>query len=206
MKVSLAKKSSTERKQPMKKNDIPLTSITLSDLELNQEGKLTITFDIPAQQQSAHYEITKTGTRTLDVYDHQELLDLSKKMYSAAKRIVLAQADPDLESVDCDRCKEATCCRDYNVLLSDEDIESLRLSTPRDVFLEKYADPGVDWAGEYEHQLKCDEDKVGEKCIFLKRDDLDRMRCSIYNNRPQICRDFDMAVCDDFDSIEEEDE
>jgi Fe-S-cluster containining protein len=202
----LCERSSIGRKQPMKKNDVPLTSVTLSDLELNQEGKLTITFDIPTRQQSTHYEITKSGSRILDVYDHKELLDLSKKLFKAAKKIMLAQADPDLESVDCNKCKEATCCRDYNVLLSDEDIERLREKTPRHVFLKEYTDPGIDWAGEYESQLKCDEDEVGEKCIFLKRDHLGQMRCSIYESRPQICRDFDMSVCSDFDSVEEENE
>ena len=74
----------------------------------------------------------------------------------------------------------------------------------RAAFIRKYTVPAVDWSGDYRYQLRSDEDERGEKCVFLRPDGKGRMRCSVYRRRPQICRDFDMAVCTDFTPIDDD--
>jgi len=179
-----------------------LNGLSISDLELDQEGKLTVTFDLPVSQKSTHYAVSKQGTRVLDVYDHEDLERLAKQLFARVKKHVMEEPDEDMDSVNCDQCKEATCCREYNVLVTNEDIDQLRGELSRVDFAKKYTDPAVDWTGEFKFQLKSNQDKVGDKCVFLKRDRTGRMRCSVYEQRPQICRDFDMAVCDELDSLD----
>jgi Fe-S-cluster containining protein len=175
-----------------------LNGVSVDTIELDQEGNLTVTFDLPVTQQSTHYEMSLSGSRTFDVYEHPELAGLVKQLFGAVRKRLLAEPDPDMASVDCDRCKEASCCRQYNVLLTEADIDRLRGRTPRDVFLRRYTVKAVDWSGDHRYQLACDRDEIGEKCVFLTRDRHGRMRCSVYPRRPQICRNFDMAVCSDF--------
>ncbi len=189
----------------MKRNDRrppELNGVSVDSIELDQEGNLTVTFDLPVKQRSTHYELSLSGSRVFDVYECPELERLARELFSAIRKRLEARPDPDMARVSCDRCKESSCCREYNVLLSDEDIDRLRGKTPRATFLRKYAVPGVDWSGDFKYQLKCDKDERGEKCVFLKRDRQGRMRCSVYARRPQICRNFDMAVCTDFTPLD----
>jgi Fe-S-cluster containining protein len=186
----------------MTKKDV-LNGVSISEIELDQDGDLSVTFDLPIEQTSKHYTINCQGTRTFDVYEHEELKKIAKDLFVAVRKLLLEETDPELAAVDCEKCKEASCCRKHNVLVTEEDIERMRQDAPLKEFVEKYTDEAVDWTGDYVRQLSCDEDEVGEKCVFLSRDKSERMRCSIYDRRPQICRDFDMAVCDEFESMEE---
>ena len=81
----------------------------------------------------------------------------------------------------------------------------MRCSThERQDLVEKFTVKAVDWCGDFERQLACDDDDEGEeKCVFLKEDDEGRWRCSVYEHRPQICRDADMKSCNDFVPIED---
>ena len=182
-----------------------LNGISIASVELDQEGNLEVTFDLPVKQETTHYETSLKASRTLDVYAYPEIQDLVKQLFQAVRKRILAEPDETMATVDCDHCRESTCCREYNVLLTDEDIDRLRGDEPRAAFIEKNATAAVDWSGDYKYQLRCDEDEDEEKCIFLNRDDQGRMRCGVYARRPQICRSFDMAVCEDFTSMDEED-
>jgi Fe-S-cluster containining protein len=175
-----------------------LNGLSVASLHLDQDGDLTVTFDLPFVQKSRHYTEARTATRVLDVYKDPALGRLILKLFEALRQRTLARPDEDAGKVDCAKCKEAPCCRAYNVLITDEDIDRLRGAMPRRRFIAKYAVKGVDWSGDYRYQLACNRDARGEKCVFLTRDGKERMRCSVYAARPQICRDFDMRVCGDF--------
>jgi len=190
------KKKKTGRKLPL------LNGVSISSLEIDQEGDLIVTFDLPIKQESAHYELSLSASRVFDVYECPELARLARDLFVAVRKRLLREPDPDMAEVDCDRCKDASCCRKYNVLLSDLDIDRLRGRMSRAAFIRKYTVPAVDWSGDYRYQLRSDEDEYGEKCIFLLPDRKGRMRCRVYRRRPQICRDFDMAVCTDFTPID----
>jgi Fe-S-cluster containining protein len=179
-----------------------LNGVSVDSIELDQEGNLTVTFDLPVKQESTHYELSLSGSRTFDVYECPELERLAQELFKAVRKRLHEEPDADMATAHCDRCKESSCCREYNVLLSEEDVERLRGTTPRAAFLRKFAVKGVDWSGDFAYQLTCDRDETGEKCVFLKRDGLGRMRCSVYARRPQICRNFDMAVCADFTPLD----
>ncbi len=183
-----------------------LNGITIQEMELDQEGNLTVTFDRPVEQESTCYELSLTGQRVLDVYEYPDLEKAAKELFQAARKHMFARPDETMDKVDCDRCKEAPCCREYNAILRDSDIERLRGDMPRAEFIRKYTVPAVDWSGDFHYQMKCDTDEEGEKCVFLRRNKNGIMRCSVYGKRPQICRDFDMAVCDDFQDPDEADD
>jgi Fe-S-cluster containining protein len=180
-----------------------LNGVSVDSIAIDQDGNLTVTFDLPVTQESTHYELSLTGKRVFDVYEHPDLAALARRLFAAVRARLATTPDPDMAAVDCGRCKGAACCRQYNVLLSEEDIERLRGPLGRDAFLEKYADAGVDWSGDYRYQLKAVKDEEGERCVFLVpagKEGL--MRCSVYDRRPAVCRDFDMAVCPNFKPLD----
>jgi Fe-S-cluster containining protein len=73
-------------------------------------------------------------------------------------------------SIDCDQC-EACCCRLEVILLGDTGVPY------------RYLDEN-----EYGHEVMARLDDG--KCVALDRN---TMRCTIYEQRPQVCRDFEMG-------------
>ncbi|MEM7234472.1 MAG: YkgJ family cysteine cluster protein [Planctomycetota bacterium] len=198
----------TSKKQSEKEG--ALNGLSVNTLTLSQDGELEIEFDLPSQQTTDHYYTRTTGTRTLDVYDDPELEAACRNLFSVLKR-KMEVPDAEKAAVDCESCATSSCCRKYNVLLRDSDIDRLseHLEIARDDVIARYTDKAVDWAGDFERQLRADEDPDSiiededEKCVFLLPNDQGIWRCSIYEARPQICRDFDMKSCSDFVSIED---
>lgn len=177
-----------------------LNGLSVHHLQLNQDGELEVQFDLPHPQTTACYHTQVRGIRTLNVYEDTELLDACKRLFDIVRRRVQVP-DPERLKVSCDRCSTSACCRKYNVLVTGEDIERLAtaLGMETGAFRARFTAPGVDWSGDYLAQLSCDHDEEGEeKCVFLKRGPGGQFRCSVYQDRPQICRDFDMNSCDDF--------
>ena len=83
------------------------------------------------------------------------------------------EQNPDIDpSVSCTNCK-AVCCRLEVIIISDTGVPEEFIQKP-----EK-------WGGM--ETMKKGEDGW---CIALDRK---KMCCSIYDKRPQICRDFDMG-------------
>jgi Fe-S-cluster containining protein len=78
--------------------------------------------------------------------------------------------------IDCTRC--ANCCKTMRPGVSDEDVEriSARLGLSGEAFREAYL--AVNELGEYEMKTV--------PCPFLGADD----RCTIYEVRPEACREF----------------
>ncbi len=179
----------------------PLNGLSIDQITINQDGELKVAFDLPVVQTTARYERQLQGVRTFDVYKDPELARLCRDIFRAIRDRV-DRPDPEREKVACARCKDADCCRKYNVLMRDSDIVLLRegLGLGAEEFRRKYLRPAVDWCEDYAWQLACDEDSQGDKCVFLLPDGDGRMRCSVYVWRPRICRDFDERACDDFEA------
>ena len=183
-----------------------LNGLSINTLQLNQDGDLEVVFDLPSPQTTHQYYTQVRGTRTLHVYDDEELLAECKRLFDLVRDRVL-KPDPERQKVHCDACGSADCCRKYNVLLMEEDVERLAagLGMERKAFKKRYTVAPVDWSGDFVAQLDCDHDDEGkEKCVFLKRATSGQFRCSAYEHRPQICRDFEMESCDDFVPLEKE--
>ena len=180
--------------------DFILNGLSVHSLNLNQEGDLEVQFDLPYEQTTPQYDSQLRGIRTLNVYDDPELQEACRRLFEIVRRRV-REPDPERLKVHCDRCATSGCCRNYNVLVTAEDMERLaaHLGLARDEFRSRFTTPAVDWSADYERQLACDRDDAGEeKCVFLKRAAGGQYRCSVYEGRPKICRDFDMNRCDDF--------
>lgn len=179
----------------------PLNGLSIDSLSINQDGDLRVEFDLPNPQTTARYHAQLKGVRVIDVYEDKELQAAAKLLFDLVRRR-LEEPDPERLKVHCDRCASSACCRDYNVLVTDEDMarlaEHLGLALP--AFREKHTRPAVDWCEDFPAQLACDTDELDgrEKCVFLKRAPGGQLRCSVYEHRPKICRDFDMNSCDDF--------
>ena len=87
--------------------------------------------------------------------------------------------------VDCTRC--ANCCKTMDIKFSDEDVERIagHLDMEIDDFIQTYLEPD-DEDGPY---------KVREKpCSFLGDDG----RCTIYDVRPTVCREYPHTDKDGF--------
>lgn len=95
-------------------------------------------------------------------------------------------ADRVWERIDCRQC--ANCCRTMQVEIDDDDIARLapRLGMSVEEFHEKY----VTMAVFDEKILKT------QPCVFLGEDNT----CSVYDDRPKVCRDFPYLHAKDFRS------
>jgi Fe-S-cluster containining protein len=182
----------------------PLNGLSIDSMTINQDGDLKVVFDLPAPQTSACFRQDLQAQRTIDVYEHPRIRALCRDLFRAVREVVL-EPDPERVKVSCDRCGTSSCCRKYNVLVTDRDTERLAaaLGVAHAEFLSRYAAPAVDWCEDYAHQLVCDEDDDGEKCVFLKPNEQGQMRCSVYEHRPEICRAFDVDTCEDFVPLED---
>ena len=182
-----------------------LNGLSIHNLSLSQEGEVVVEFDLPVEQTTACYHQQLRGMRTLDVYEDPELEAAAKHLYEIVRDRV-SRPDPERLKVNCDHCATSACCRKYNVLVTEADLR--RLAEPMGLSLaqvrERYANTAaVDWTHEFTAQLACDKDEAGEeKCVFLKQGPGGQYRCSVYEHRPRICREFDMDTCDDFVALE----
>ena len=181
-----------------------LNGLSVDQISINQDGDLKVLFDLPVVQTTAQYHQQLQGVRTFDVYQDPELKRLCRDLFRAIRERV-EQPDPERVRVACDRCRDSDCCRNYNVLVTEAEAERLRavVGLGAEEFRERHLRPAVDWCEDYPYQLAVDHDARGEKCVFLKPSPAGQMRCSIYEHRPQICRDFDEKACDDFVPVEE---
>lgn len=189
--------------QPTAAAPQPLNGLSVHTLTLNQDGDLEVQFDLPVEQTSFHYYQQLRGSRTLNVYDDPELKAACKSLFDIV-RARLENPDPERTKVHCDRCATSACCRKYNALITDEDIDRLAtaLGISASAFRKSYTTLAVDWSEDFTAQLACDQDESGEeKCVFLKRSEGGQFRCSVYESRPRICRDFDMRSCSDFEEL-----
>lgn len=179
---------------------VPLDGLSIHTLSLNQDGDLEVQFDLPVEQTTPQYHKQLRGIRTLSVYDDEELKVACKRLFDIVRERV-RRPDVERSKIHCDNCATSACCRKYNVLVTAEDIERLadHFGMPPAVFQKRFTAAAVDWSADFKAQLVCDNDEAGEeKCVFLKPDAEGRFRCSVYESRPKICRDFDMNTCNDF--------
>jgi len=182
-----------------------LDGLSIHSLSIDQSGSLEVEFDLPQEQTTDLWYTYRRGNRVFDVYADDEMRAACERLFQIV-RDRTTRPDSERAKVHCDRCDGSPCCRKYNVLTTGFDLERLAtgLSISVAKMLHTYATPAVDWSGDYQHQLAADEDENGdEKCVFLKRDATGLWRCSVYEHRPEICRNFDMRTCDDFVPIEE---
>lgn len=188
-----------------KKKRLPeINGLSIDSMTISQDGELKIIFDLPTDQTTLAYQRELQGIRSMDVYEYPELQELCRDLFRAVRRVA-SRPDPDMADVHCDRCRSSDCCRKYNVLVHDEDLERLSagLGLTRETLRRKYLADAIDWCEDYRWQLACDEDAQGEKCVFLQANGDGQMRCSIYEHRPDICRAFDMKTCTDFVPMED---
>ena len=96
--------------------DFPLNGLSIHLLSLNQSGDLEVEFDLPCEQTTNRWQTTLRASRTLDVYQDEELQEACRELFDVVRRRVM-EADPDREAIHCDSCESSSCCRKYNVLV-----------------------------------------------------------------------------------------
>jgi uncharacterized protein len=91
-------------------------------------------------------------------------------------RVVQSIANEVWAQIDCTTC--ANCCRTLQIVVDNKDIARLakRLGISNRAFVERYV-------GEAEDRTK---HFVATPCAFLGEDN----RCTVYEDRPQACRDY----------------
>ena len=178
-----------------------LNGFNITSVQIDDEGDLEVEFELPSSQDTMNYVTTITGSRSFDLYEDRELGQLCRQLFQVIQKR-MESPDREREEIHCDLCASAGCCREFNILLTTSDIDRMRGEVTRTEFIKRYTVKAVDWTGDYRYQLKCDEDDDGEKCVFLLPDALGRMRCSVYDKRPDLCREYDMTLCSIFEPVE----
>lgn len=176
-----------------------LNGVSVSKLELEQNGDLHVEFDLPTpnELQTLTYRTDILARRSFDVYDDPELREAAAALFKVV-RARLQVADPERQDISCMNCKASRCCREYDVFVEAADVAVLRehLGLSEKELVALALDPKPDWTGDYPYRLRKDEDEQGDKCVFLKPDaQSGQMRCSVYAARPALCRSFDERDC-----------
>jgi Fe-S-cluster containining protein len=110
-------------------------------------------------------------------------LDLSNKKLDA---IVQETTDEVWKQIDCTRC--ANCCKTLQIVVDDADIR--RLSTRFGMSFQSFSKKYVLVAEDKSKYF------ASSPCAFLGPDN----RCTVYEDRPQACRDFPYLHADSFRS------
>jgi Fe-S-cluster containining protein len=172
-----------------------LNSVTLDNITISDDGDVTVTWAMQGIGQDERYEVDTECSRTFDIYEDKELLEICQTLYKALRK-KLETPDPERDQVSCDTCLSSACCREFNVLVSDSDLNRLAPASEQKSFIANYLTDAHDWTGEYKYMLEKDtDDQDEEKCIFLKKNPAGQMRCSIYETRPEICREYSEQEC-----------
>lgn len=138
--------------------------------------------------------------RTLDLEHNDDVREAVKALVRVVQEAVL-ETDKDYDPNRCDRCVKSDCCHIDRIHLNDAErrriLEHLGLEdTPKNN--KRYFDDDDDLAGYYTHVMKHSGDPA--HCIFLKPVK-GIMRCSIYEARPQVCRDYDAGYCTEYSKL-----
>ena len=96
------------------RNSLPLfNGVSISKLEVEQNGDLHVEFDLPTPTHSVNYRTDIIGKRLFDLYEDAELRDAARALFKLVRER-LAVPDPDREGIDCRNCRESRCCREYD--------------------------------------------------------------------------------------------
>ncbi len=141
-----------------------------------------------------NYELS----RTLDLEDHPKVRDAVKKLVAACHEAMLKR-ESTYDADRCDRCVKADCCTIDRIHLTEA--ERVRIlayieveDTPANS--KRYFEKDDDLAGYYRHIMR---HKDGG-CSFLKEQG-GIMRCSIYEARPKVCREYDSGYCTEYTKL-----
>ncbi len=141
-------------------------------------------------------------------------VDLEKKRWRPIRQAIeslvtavqerMLEPDPEYDKDRCDRCKMADCCHDWRIHMTEgERIRILAFLGEKDTeeVYDRYFEGDEDLSGFYRTVFKHagppnpqKEDSEGS-CVFLKEGDDGQKRCSIYEVRPRVCREFDAGYC-----------
>ena len=181
-----------------------LKNVTLADLWglslSNQEDCLDIRFQIPMGGDDGD-ALEISDSIFFDMHTPQYLRDATRTFVEAALQCV-REGDHKKTEHPCETCV-ATCCRNWEVRVTEEDIARLREVVPDiddklDAYLTKDGNPELAWTGyvaglrmvETENPVTEETEKV---CVFF---DEDEMLCSVHEHRPKVCREFTAWACD----------
>jgi Fe-S-cluster containining protein len=177
--------------------------VSVSKIEIQQNGDLSVEFDLPTpvDLQNTAWRTDIQGKRTFDVYEDPEMLEAAKGLFRVLQKRMHVP-DPARVGIDCMKCTESSCCREYDVFIDSEDVKRLSAHVKLDLkgLLAKHIDERPDWSGDFKYRLRRVKDGDRDRCTFLLRDEVSgRMRCSIYEGRPNLCRSFDERDCTLYD-------
>ncbi|MDQ7826199.1 MAG: YkgJ family cysteine cluster protein [Candidatus Eremiobacteraeota bacterium] len=130
---------------------------------------------------------------TLLYRDNQNMLSLSRELINAALAIdhELLRAHLRHKAPGCFMC--GACCREYQLEITREDVENLAAHLKMTVseLENKYLGPGrFTWNSSDRIITKVKRGADTWECPFLRQIAPDKFCCTIYEGRPQMCRDY----------------
>jgi Fe-S-cluster containining protein len=136
--------------------------------------------------------------------------DVAKLVEELHERML--QPDEDYDADRCMRCKHSDCCYDWRIHMTEAErvriLEHIGEPDTPETYA-KYFEPDEDLSGFYRSVFRhvgepAPEKEPGESdghCSFLKPGPDGRPGCSIYEVRPQVCRDFDAGYCTEWTKL-----
>lgn len=136
-------------------------------------------------------DYTANLNRTIELDKHPALRRAVAALV-AEVRGIMARRDPRFQPDRCDRCVRSDCCEFERIFLEEQEAAAIlaHLGRPASDF-SLFFKRERDLAGHYKLMLR---HRAGH-CTFLRKRG-PRMRCSIYEARPRICREFDASTCE----------
>ncbi len=181
--------------------------MNLGKLRVSDLGEVTVDFQDDCVTAKAHITVGPNG----ELAEFEEVFnekDMPPRVRHAVRALGLAVADAIKTSarrsgpVPCTTCRGACCYAYDSVDLTDEDVSRIKKATGKDA--DSFSVPRT-WPtiSGFTAMLMKEPRKISGKvetgaCIFLKS-----TGCSIYEHRPQICREYDAWTCGD--TYEEDD-
>ncbi len=162
-------------------------SIDLDDEEISLEANQPETA-FPFGTSSVNY------SRSFDLGDHPALRDAVKNLVHEVHQALFKVAS-DYDPKRCDRCVKSDCCSIDRIHLTDDEririLEHIGEKNTKAASA-KYFEPDDDLGNYYKHIMR----HVNGACTFLKPiGPGGMMRCSIYDVRPNVCREYDPGYC-----------
>jgi Fe-S-cluster containining protein len=156
---------------------------------------------------------TDTGLLTAEVGNEQVVVDLNRPPGTNLRVLVQDMVHDLLGRKDtggqdnCDHCIGA-CCTGWRINLGASDVVRLAegLGKPYDYVVDNYTDPSFDLSGDGRglqlRHVADDRFPKGSRCKFLgvkvNKDKIAVGRCTIYEHRPETCREYPAYNCDEF--------
>lgn len=170
-----------------------LTAHDITGVRIDRTSQVTVTVAVPLDREKGQWIEQDVF---LSAADGPDFLRKAAREMVAASVEAVKEADLNPPEVPCATCIAACCRHQFEISLTQEDMERLR-DAPASVrkYIQTKTEPGLFGEIAIVGKKKLKNPVTGEiqdVCALLHKDGY----CSIHPQRPQVCRDWDPFSCE----------